>query len=237
MQAQKYPIKQWARDDRPREKLLSKTPMALSDSELLAILIHHGTAGKSALELGREVLRLGRDNLGQLGRVSVQEFMKIKGIGEAKAITLAAALELGRRRQQAGFLQKPRLVGSREAAAYFRSLLGDLGNEVLGAIFLNSAAKVNHFELISRGGISSTVADPRVIFRIALESGATGLLLCHNHPSGNLKPSQADRDLTIKIRDGARLLDIRLLDHLIVSSEGYFSFADEGILLGEAPGA
>ncbi len=230
MREQNYSIKNWAKDDRPREKLLSKSPMALSDSELLAILLNNGNREKSAVDLAREVLQLGKNNLNELGKLSVKEFMKVKGIGEAKAITIAAALELGRRRQSAAFLGKTVVKDSRDIASYLQALLKDFTQEVFAVVFLNRSNKINHFEIISEGGITGTVADPRIILKKALEENAVSLILCHNHPSGSLKPSKADEDLTYKIREAAKYFDIRIIDHVIVSEEGYYSFADEGIL-------
>lgn len=230
MQAQNYPISQWMKNERPREKLLSKNPDALTDAELLAILLHHGTRQKTALDLARELLLLGQENLSELGRLSLKEMMKIKGIGEAKAITLAAAFELGRRRACSKPLEKLTITESRDIAHYLKNRLQDLSHEVFGVLYLNRANKVNHFELISQGGITGTVADPRIILRKALEEEAVSLILCHNHPSGNLKPSRADELLTQKIKEAALLLDIRVLDHIIVSDQGYFSFADDGLL-------
>jgi len=230
MQAQKYSIKDWAKDDRPREKLLSKSPSALSDSELLAILINNGSRQKSAVDLAREMLNLGKNSLAELGRLSVKDLMTIKGIGEAKAITIAAALELGRRRQAAGFLEKTHIKHSADIALYLQSLLRDRTQEVFAVIFLNQANKINHFDIISEGGITGTVADPRIILKLALQHEAVSLVLCHNHPSGNLRPSRADEALTHKIKEAARYFDIKVLDHIIVSNEGYYSFADQGIL-------
>lgn len=230
MQAQKYSIKQWAKDDRPREKLLRKTSAALSDSELLAILIGHGTREKSAVDLAREVLELGKNNLNELGKLSIKELLKIKGIGEVKALILLAALELGRRRHGSLLAEKVIIKQSSDIASYLQSALMDLSYEVFGVLFLNQANRVNHFEIISQGGITGTVADPRIILRKALEEEAVNIILCHNHPSGNLKPSRADEELTQKIKEAARFLDIKVLDHIIVSEQGYFSFADEGLL-------
>jgi DNA repair protein RadC len=230
MQAEKYSIKHWAKDDRPREKLLSKSAAALSDSELLAILIHHGSRDKSALDLAREVLLLGKNNLNEVAKLSVSQFMSIKGIGQAKAVALAAALELGRRRQAGSLLDKPALKDSREVAIYMQSVLMDQPNELFAVLFLNQANRVIHYEIISEGGITGTVADPRIILKKALEKNAVSLILCHNHPSGSLKPSRADEELTYKIKEAAKYFDIKVLDHLIVSEEGYFSFADEGKL-------
>ena len=230
MQAKKYSIKQWAKDDRPREKLLSIGAENLSDSELLAILINNGNKEKSALDLAREILELGKNNLADLGKTTVKELMKIKGIGEAKAITIAAALEIGRRRQSFVISSKPVVSASNDIAHFLQSKLKDKRHEVFAVVFLNRANKVNHFKIISEGGITGTVADPRIILKMALEEDAVSIVLCHNHPSGSLKPSRADEELTQKIKEAARFFDIRVLDHIIVSDEGYFSFADEGLL-------
>lgn len=228
MQEHKYPITQWAKDDRPREKLLFKGAENLSHSELLAILIHNGSKEKSAVELAKEVMKLGKDNLNELGKLSIKDLTKIKGIGEAKAITIIAALELGRRRQAADPLEKIRITTSNDIAGYLQTRLKDYPHEVFALLCLNQANKINHFEIIHEGGITSTVADPRVILKKALEHHAVSIILCHNHPSGSLKPSKADEQLTAKIKAAAALLDIRLLDHLIVSENGYYSFADDG---------
>ena len=223
-------IKNWAIDDRPREKLLTKGAAILSDSELLAILINNGNKDKSAVELAKDILKLGGQNLNELGKLSLKDFQKIKGIGEAKAITIAAALELGRRRHATAALEKTVIKTSADIAQYMRTRIKDFGYEVFAVLFLNKANKINHFEIISRGGLTGTVADPRIILRIALEQGATSIVLCHNHPSGNLRPSKADEELTEKIKMAARYLDILVMDHLIVSEEGYFSFADGGLI-------
>ncbi len=230
MQEHKYSIKQWAKDDRPREKLLHAGAVNLSNSELLAILIHHGTKNKTAVDIAKEVMMLGKNNLNELGKISIKELMKIKGIGEAKAITIAAALELGRRRQAESFLAKPAITASSDIALYLQSLFKDHDHEVFAVAFLNRANKINHIEIISKGGITGTVADPRIILKKALEEKAVSIILCHNHPSGSLKPSKADEDLTQKIKEAAKYFDIKVMDHIIVSDAGYFSFADEGIL-------
>jgi len=230
MQENKYSIKEWAKDDRPREKLLYKGSESLSNSELLAILIHNGTKQKTAVDLAKEILKLGKDNLNELGKLSIKELMKIKGIGEAKAITIAAALELGRRRQSSIALEKPVAGSSYEIAEYLKSKLKDYRHEVFAVVFLNRANKVNHFEIVSEGGITGTIADPRIILRKALEEDAVSIILCHNHPSGSTKPSRADAELTNKIKEAAQYFDIKVLDHLIVSESGFYSFADEGIL-------
>lgn len=230
MQEPKISIKKWAKDDRPREKLLGKNPSTLSDSELLAILIGNGHREKNAVELAKDVLRLGKNNLNELGKVTIQEMMKLKGIGKVKAITIIAALELGRRRQAALSLDKPIVKSSRDIANYLQALFRDLPHEVFAVAYLNQANRINHLEIISKGGITGTVADPRVILKKAILEDAVNLIICHNHPSGSLQPSRADQELTKKLKEGAKLFDISLFDHIIVSESGYFSFADAGIL-------
>jgi DNA repair protein RadC len=230
MQENKYSIKQWAKDDRPREKLLSRGASNLSDSELLAILLHHGTRDKTAIDLAKEIMQLGKNNLNELGKLNVKDLLKIKGIGEAKAITITAALEIGRRRQAGSYLDKPIVSSSRDIANHLQSLFKDYSREIFAVAYLNQANKMNHLEVISEGGITGTIADPRIILKKALEENAVSLILCHNHPSGSLKPSRADEELTKKIKEAARFLDIKVLDHIIVSDAGYFSFSDEGIL-------
>jgi len=223
-------IKNWAADDRPREKLLTKGASALSDSELVAILIVNGHKEKTEVVLAKDILKLGNNNLNELGKHSLATFQKIKGIGEAKAIIIAAALELGRRRHASMPLEKTLIRSSRDIAEYVRTMIKDYGHEVFAVIFLNQANKINHFEIISKGGITGTVADPRIILRKALDAEATSIILCHNHPSGNLRPSRADEELTGKIKEAARYFDIKVMDHLIVSEQGYFSFSDEGLI-------
>lgn len=230
MQENNYSIKQWAKDDRPREKLLSKGAENLSDSELLAILISKGTRSKSAVEIAKEVLRLGKNDLNRLARLSIRDLMKIKGMGSAKAVTIAASLELGRRRQALKPLERTIISDSRDIAEYLQPILKDHQHEVFGVMFLNQANGVISFEIVSIGGITATVADPRIILKKALEVNAVSMILCHNHPSGSLQPSLADHNLTRRIKEAARTLDIGLLDHIIVSEYGYYSFADEGKL-------
>jgi DNA repair protein RadC len=230
MQSQNYSIKAWAEEDRPREKLLSKSPDSLTDSELLAILIGKGTREKNAVALAKELLGKVKNNLNELGKLELHDFLKLNGIGKVKAVVILAALELGRRRHNTGALNKPVVRDSQQVAGYLRVMLQDHCREVFAVIFLNQANRVNHFEVVSQGGITDTVADPRLILKKALESYAVNIILCHNHPSGNLKPSKADEDLTFKIREAARFFDIKVIDHIIVSHEGYFSFADEGMI-------
>ena len=223
-------IKTWALDDRPREKLLTKGKESLSDSELLAILINSGSGGDSAVDVAKKILKLSDDNLDELGKISIKEMMSVKGIGEARAITLVAALELGRRRQGSLTSDKKKVHTSRQLAEYLRSSLKDNSCEVFAVVFLNRANKVKHFEVLSKGGLTNTIVDPRIIFLKALEVQATSIVLCHNHPSGNLKPSRADEELTARLKSAGMLLDIKVVDHLIVSDEGYYSFADDGMM-------
>ena len=224
------PIKNWSADDQPREKMLAKGPSALSNSELLAILINNGSKQSSALDIAKNILQLGKNNLDQLGKLSLKELQKVKGIGSAKAITIAAALEIGRRRETEGIYEKPVVKSSADIARFLRASLKDHTHEVFMVVYLNKSNKVLTHKVISSGGLSGTVADPRIIFKTALEESATGIVLCHNHPSGNLTPSIADENMTRKIKQGAGLLDIKVIDNIIVSNEGYYSFADEGLL-------
>jgi len=221
-------IKNWAIDDRPREKLLSKGAFSLSNSELIAILINNGSREKSAVELAQEILKLGNDNLIELGKLGLKDFQKIKGIGIAKAITIAAALELGRRRQASEAMKKTAIRSSADIASFLRAKIKDYPYEVFAIVFLNKANKILDFEIISQGGITGTVADPRIILKKALEKDATAIVLSHNHPSGNLRPSKADEDVTLRIKEAAGVFDISVIDHIIVSEEGYYSFADDG---------
>ncbi|MEO7263383.1 MAG: DNA repair protein RadC [Ferruginibacter sp.] len=223
-------IKNWAEDERPREKMLKNGASALSNAELLAILINNGNKEKSAVDIARDVMQLGGNNLDEIGKLSLKEIQKIKGIGVAKAVTIAAALEIGRRRHSADIMNKQKVTSSKEIAEYLKTNLKDYTHEVFAVIFLNRANKINHFEIVSQGGLTGTVADARVILKKAVECAATSLILSHNHPSGNLKPSRQDEELTLKIKQAAAFLDIKVLDHVIVSDEGYFSFADEGLL-------
>ena len=223
-------IKNWAIDDRPREKLLTKGRESLSDSELLAILINSGSGKDSALDLAKKILKLGGDNLDELGKVTIKEMTSIKGIGTARAITLMAALELGRRRSGSPIQNRIKLQSSKELAGFLKSNLKDHPYEVFAVIFLNRANKVKHFEILSRGGLTHTIVDPRVVFLKALEVQATSIVICHNHPSGNLRPSRADEEITARLKNAGKLLEIQVIDHLIVSDEGYYSFADDGMM-------
>lgn len=224
-------IKDWAVDDRPREKLLYKGIQSLSNSELLAILLNSGIQNKSAVELAKELLAAVDNDLQRLGKLSVQDIikLKIKGIGPARAVSIAAALELGVRRD-AYQIQGKKMTHSRDAANFLKSVLQYRKQEAFAVIFLTGTNRVKHFELISEGGLAGTVADPRVILRKALEHDAINLILCHNHPSGDIHPSKMDEMLTHKIANAAGALDITVVDHIIVGESGYFSFADQGLM-------
>jgi len=224
-------IKNWAQDDRPREKMMLKGIETLSNAELIAILINNGTKDMSAVDVAKELLSAVNHDLQHVGKLSVKEILKlkVKGIGEAKAIIIAAALELGVRRD-AAFKKKDVVIHSKDIAEYLKAKLQYKKHEVFAVIFLNRSNKVNHFEIVSEGGITGTVADPRIILKKALSYDAVSLVLCHNHPSGSVKPSRQDEDLTHKIKEAAKFFDILVLDHIIVSEEGYYSFADEGLL-------
>lgn len=223
-------IKNWAIEDRPREKMVQKGSSALTNAELLAILIRNGTPQKSAIDLAKEVMESVQQDLNLLGRRNLKEFQKIKGIGTAKAITLMAALELGRRRQLEEGLVRKKIVTSQNAAAVFIPLLRDHSHETFCVLYLNHAAKLLTYEFISNGGLTSTIVDIKVIFKHALQHLASFIMVGHNHPSGNKTPSQSDKNITQKIKQAATVLDIRLLDHIIVANNDYFSFADAGLI-------
>jgi DNA repair protein RadC len=223
-------IKSWAADDRPREKMLEKGQIALSDAELLAILIQNGTREKSAVDLAREILTLANHNLNRLARMGLSDYKKVKGIGSAKAITLMAAMELGRRRQAEEVPDDISITSSKIAAGMLIPVLQDYPHEVFCVMYLNRANKLIQKEILSQGGVSGTVVDVRMIMKRALELLASAVFVAHNHPSGNIRPSNADLQLTEKIKNAASLFDIVLLDHIIVGQQQYFSFADEGIL-------
>jgi DNA repair protein RadC len=225
-------IKDWAEEDRPREKLLLKGPGILTDAELLTILIHSGTTKQSALDVARQMLDKVGNDLNKLADLSPAQISKnFKGIGKAKAATIAAALELGRRRKEtSGNKTKKKVTSSRDAYDHIYPYLADQHQELFYIMLLNRANVILSYHKISEGGMTGTVVDPKIIFRKVLEEGALSLILVHNHPSGNNQPSQADIDLTNKIKDAAKFLDVSLLDHLIFTNNSYFSFADEGLL-------
>jgi len=224
-------IKSWAEEDRPREKMLKRGKQNLSDVELLAIMIGSGSRKETAVGLSQRILKSVENNLNELGKASLAELMQFKGVGKAKAITIAAALELGRRRQLSEFIDRPQILSSKDGYQCIAPILMDLNHEEFWIILLNRANKVIGKEQISAGGVSGTVVDAKIVFRKALEAGpASSIILCHNHPSGNTQPSQADIDLTKKLKEAGATLDILVLDHLIIAEKGYFSFADEGRL-------
>jgi len=226
----KLSIKQWAEDDRPREKLLSKGRLALSNAELIAILINSGSIDESAVDLAKRILASTQDSLIELSKLSITDLCAFKGIGPARAVTITAALELGRRRRESEALQKKTISSSRDAYEVMQSTLSDINYEEFWILLLNRANQVIRKVNISEGGFAGTVADPKKIFKIALENSASGIILCHNHPSGNLKPSDADLILTRKLKEAGAHLDLPILDHLIIGDEKYISFADDALL-------
>ena len=226
----KFGIKSWAEEDRPREKLLLKGKEALSNAELFAILIGSGSTNETAVGLCKRIFAKYGNSLNELGKVSVNDLMKFKGIGEAKAISIVAAMELGRRRRASAALEKKQITSSGDVFEVMQPVVGDLPHEEFWVLFLNRSNKVVSKERISVGGVAGTVADVKIILKRALEVLASGIILCHNHPSGNLRPSKADIQLTKKMTQAAKFLEISVLDHLIVTDEGYLSFADEGMM-------
>jgi len=220
----------WAAEDRPREKLLKKGMVSLSDAELIALLIRTGSPGQSAVELAREILSHAGHNLNEMGKLSVQDLQKHRGIGEAKAITIAAALELGRRRKLAAIPERQQIKSSHDAFDFLYPNLEDKHHEEFWVLYLNRANRVIDGVMISRGGISGTVTDVKIILKHAVDRRASGMILCHNHPSGHTTPSNADIKITRKLKNAADYLDIQVLDHLITGENSYYSFADEGIL-------
>lgn len=227
---EKLTIKSWALDDRPREKLVSKGKAALSDAELIAILIGSGNRQESAVALSKRILQSVNNNLNKLSRLSVEELQVFKGIGEAKAISIITALELGKRRQFEEVSINPKITSSNSAFKIMQPVIGDLAHEEFWVLYLNNANKVLEKHQISKGGLTATLVDVRLLCKRALELSAIGMIVCHNHPSGKLQPSNADKTLTQKIKQAAITLDITLLDHLIITEKAYFSFADEGLI-------
>ncbi|HLN56080.1 MAG TPA: DNA repair protein RadC [Bacteroidales bacterium] len=223
-------ITDWALEDRPREKSIEKGMSSLSDAELLAILINSGTRKKSAVDLGRELLGKVNNNLNALGKLSISELKSLQIIGTARAVTIAAALELGRRRKLAEIPEVPQIKCSKDVADIFQPLLGDLPHEEFWILFLNRSNKVISRMKLSQGGVSGTVTDVRIVMKRAVECLASGIIVCHNHPSGNLNPSDSDSKITQKIKDAGNIMDIQLLDHLIITDREYFSFADNGLV-------
>lgn len=226
----KLVIKEWAVEDRPREKLLSKGARSLTDAELVAILIGSGNVDETAVELSRRILAAVDNNLHELGRKNIEFLKTFNGIGEAKAVTIAAALELGKRRKEAETRKNNKITGSKDVADHFFPILGDLDHEEFWIMLLNRGNKIIDSFMISQGGISGTVIDVRIILKPAIEKLASSIILCHNHPSGTMQASDADIKITKKIKNAAELLDIAVLDHLIIGQNQYLSFADEGML-------
>jgi DNA repair protein RadC len=223
-------ILSWAEADRPREKLLLKGRTALTDAELIAILIGSGTVEMSAVDVGKAILQKAANNLHELAKLSIKDLTKIKGIGEAKAITIVAALELGRRRKDSEPTKRTRVTSSVQAYDYMKSYLIDLPHEEFWILLLNRANDVIRPLQISQGGVVGTVVDAKVVFRYAIEHLASSMILFHNHPSGHLTPSDADRTLTKKLKESGKLIDIQVLDHIIVGDTAYFSFGDESLM-------
>lgn len=226
---QNFSIKNWAEDDKPREKLMLKGKQVLSDAELIAILIGSGSRNESAVSLSKRILASVDNNLNALGKLSLKQLMEFKGIGEAKAISIAAALELGRRRRVEETVELKKISSSKAVFDIMQPLIGELPHEEFWVLFLNNSNKVIHKSQLSKGGIAGTVVDIRLVFKMALEQNATSLILTHNHPSGKLEASNADKEITQKLKLAGEQLEIKVLDHVIITEKGYLSFQDEGI--------
>lgn len=227
---QQKPIKNWAPDDKPREKMSSKGVTALSDAELIAILLGTGSINKSAIDLGRQIMDIAQNNLHKLSRFNLNQLQQIKGIGLAKAVRISAAMELGRRRQAADILDRKKFGSSKEAALFLMPLMQDFETEKFCVLYLNHANKLINYEFISHGSLTATIVDIKVILRNALHQLASKLILGHNHPSGNPKASQSDIQLTNKIKQAAKLMDIELLDHIIIADNVYTSLKDQSLI-------
>lgn len=226
MEQTNFSIKNWAEDDKPREKLMVKGKSVLTDAELMAILIGSGSRNETAVELSKRILSSVNHNLNALGKLSIKQLMEFKGIGEAKAITIIAALELGKRRREEENVELVKITSSKASFDIMQPIIGDLLHEEFWVIYLNNSNKVIYKNQLSKGGITGTVVDTRIVFKMALEHNATGIILAHNHPSGVLQPSEADVQITKKLKLAGENLDIRVLDHIIVTETGYYSFAD-----------
>lgn len=229
-QPRSFSIKHWSQDDQPREKLRDKGRTSLSDAELVAILIGSGSRNESAVSLSQRILASTDYNLNALGKLSLKQLMEFKGIGEAKAITIAAALELGRRRKLEESTKPQKIESSRSVFDIMQPIMGELPHEEFWILYLNNSNKVIQKRQLSKGGITGTMVDVRLVLKTALEVGAVALILVHNHPSGTLKPSTADKAITSKLKTAAEAMDIKVLDHLIITETAYFSFADEHLL-------
>ena len=225
-----FSIKHWNRGDQPRQKLRVQGKNALTNAELVAIVIGSGTSSESAVVLCQRILLSVDNNLNELGKLSIRQLMSFKGIGEAKAVSIVAALELGRRRRGEAALKKLQITSSKSVFEYMQPMIGELPHEEFWIIYLNNSNKVIQRNQLSKGGITTTVVDIRLVLKEALEVGATGIILVHNHPSGTLNPSKLDKQLTDKIKIASKSLDIQVLDHLIITEKAYFSFTDENLL-------
>lgn len=225
-----FSIKNWSDDDKPRKKLVQKGTSILSDAELLAILIRIGSKNESAVELSKRILSSTNNNLNELGKLSITQLMQFKGIGEAKAVSIAAALEIGRRRRGEAAQKITKISSSKNVFELLQPKMGELPHEEFWIVFLNNSNTVLHAGQISKGGITGTLVDVRLVLKQSLELGAVGLILAHNHPSGTLRPSEADKQITRKLKVAAEALDIKVLDHIIITQKEYFSFADKGLL-------
>lgn len=230
METTNFSIKYWAEDDKPREKLMLKGKSVLTDAELIAILIGSGNRNESAVQLSKRILASVDNNLNVLGKLSVKQLMNFKGIGEAKAVSIVAAAELGRRRKSEEYIELSKITSSKAVFEIMQPIIGELHHEEFWVLFLNNSNKVIYKTQISKGGITGTVVDTRIIYKTALEHNATSIILVHNHPSGTLIASEADKQITRKLKDAGKHLDILVLDHVIVTEKNYFSFADDGIL-------
>jgi DNA repair protein RadC len=225
-----FSIKYWAEDDQPREKLMLKGKAALSDAELIAILIGSGSRNESAVELSKRILAGVDNNLNALGKQSLQQLMSFKGIGEAKAITIAAAMELGRRRREEEGVELKKITSSKAVFDIMQPIIGELPHEEFWIIYLNNSNKVIYKSQISKGGLTATLVDVRIVFKTALEQNAVGIILVHNHPSGMLQASEPDKQITRQLKQAGQTMNISVLDHVIITEKSYLSFADEGIL-------
>lgn len=230
MEENKLGIKSWAEEDRPREKMMDKGRHVLTEAELIAILIGSGSRDETAVELSKRILSSVGNNLNALGKLNINDLTRFKGIGEAKAVSVVAALELGRRRNETEIIKRNKITSSKDVFDILKPILIDLPFEEFWLLILNRANLVIKKEMISRGGVSGTVVDTKIIFKAAIENYASSIIICHNHPSGNLKPSEADIRITKNIKEAGKLMEIPLLDHLIVAETGFYSFADEGML-------
>jgi DNA repair protein RadC len=229
MEQNNFSIKHWAEDDKPREKLMFKGKAALSDAELIAILIGSGSRNESAVQLSKKILASVDNNLNALGKLSIKQLMEFKGLGEAKAITIIAALELGRRRRAEETVELKKITSSKAVFEIMQPIIGELPHEEFWILFLNNSNKVIYKTQLSKGGITGTVVDIRLVFKMALEQNATSIILTHNHPSGKLQASDADIQITKKLKLAGQQLDITILDHIIITENGFYSFQDEGI--------